>query len=155
MKKGFIWPLLLFVLLTSCGNGLEAAPYQIEDAKALIDQGAFSGALTEVDREVVPLIYGLEDTAIKESVCYTAANSSVSADEVAVFVMEDAAGAEAAAAACRQRMEDQVDIYQTYGPDQVPRLEAATILQRDNTVLLAVGEPEKLPEALKELGLGE
>ncbi len=94
MKKGFIWPLLLFVLLTSCGNGLEAAPYQIEDAKALIDQGAFSGALTEVDREVVPLIYGLEDTAIKESVCYTAANSSVSADEVAVFVMEDAAGAD-------------------------------------------------------------
>jgi len=156
MKKRVILPLLvLAAVLTSCGKSAETTPYQITDAKALTDAGAFSGIMTEVDNDVVPLLYGIEEAAVVECVCYAATNTSVSADEVAVFVMEDADGAAAAAAACKQRVSDQIDIYRDYGPDQVPRLEDAVILQRDNTVLLAIGDPEKLPGALKDLNLNE
>ncbi len=51
-------------------------------------------------------------------------------------------------------MEGQIESYQTYGPDQVPRLEEAVISRRENTVLLAVGNPDRLPQALKDLALG-
>ncbi len=154
MKKQALLPLLaLLAVLASCGKNGDAAPYQVSDAQALIDASAFSGVMTEVDNAVVPALYGLDNASITECICYKAANSSVSADEVAVFVMESADEAETAAAACKQRAKDQADVYQTYGPDQVPRLEDAAVLQRDNTVLLAVGDPEKLPAALKDLKL--
>jgi len=154
MKKRLILPLLAaLVMLTACGKTEEQAPYQTSDAKALVDAGAFSGAMTEVDDEVIPLLYGVDEELITACSCYAASNSSVSADEVAVFVMEDADGASTAVEACKQRVAAQIDACQDYCPDQVPRLEDAVILQRDNTVLLAVGTPEELPQALKDLGL--
>jgi len=155
MKNRLMIPLLVILtMLTACGKTGEQAPYQAADAKALVDAGAFSGSMTEVDNKVVPLLYGLEEDTIAECSCYTASNTSVSADEVAVFVMEDADGASAALEACKQRVEAQIDVCKDYCPDQVPRLEKAVILQRGNTVLLAVGTPEKLPQALKDLNLG-
>jgi len=147
-------PLLaVLAMLTACGTTAEPPAYQAADAKALVDAGAFSGTMTEVDNEVVPLLYGVEEEAIAACSCYIASNSSVSADEVAVFVMEDAAGADVVLEACKQRIEAQIDVCKDYCPDQVPRLEDAVIRQRGSTVLLAVGAPEKLPQALKDLDL--
>ena len=64
------------------------------------------------------------------------------------------AAAKTAEEACKKRVEGQIESYQTYGPDQVPRLEEAVISRRENTVLLAVGNPDRLPQALKDLALG-
>ena len=66
----------------------------------------------------------------------------------------DEAAAKTAEEACKKRVESQIESYQTYGPDQVPRLEEAVISRRENTVLLAVGNPDRLPQALKDLALG-
>jgi len=154
MKKCLILPLqAVLAMLTACGTTAGQVPYRAADAKASVDAGAFSGVMTEVDNEVVPLLFGVEDAAFAECSCYTASNTSVSADEVTVFVMKDADGASAAVEACRQRVEAQIDSRWDYCPDQVPRLEDAVILQRGNTVLLAVGDPEKPPQALRDLGL--
>ena len=146
--------LALFALLCGCaGEEAKAAPYTGSDARAIVEAGACDGAMEEVDSFIVSLVYGIAEESITECVSFLAINTSVSADEVTVLVLADQAAADAAVEACRRRVEQQIADCTNYGPDQVPRLEQAVILRRDNTVLLAVGNPENLPKVLEELGL--
>lgn len=98
--------------------------------------------MEQVDSYTVALLYGLEENAVIDCASYIAINSSASADEVTVLVLRDEAAAKTAEEACKKRVESQIESYQTYGPDQVPRLEEAVISRRENTVLLAVGNPD-------------
>ena len=153
MKQRLIWPVLaLAVLLSACGADGKA--YTTADAQALIDADAFDGEMEQVDSYTVALLYGLEENAVIDCASYIAINSSASADEVTVLVLRDEAAAKTAEESCKKRVEGQIESYQTYGPDQVPRLEEAVISRREHTVLLAVGNPDRLPQALKDLALG-
>jgi len=154
MKRRIILPFLaLVLLLCACGGGQSKAPYTTEAAKSLLDAGAFSGQMEEVDRTTALLLYGIDEADVTGCVCYMASNTSVSADEVTVLVLKSEDAAAGAIAACKERIASQIDSCANYCPDQVPRLEDAAILQRGNSVLLAVGDPDKLPQALKDLSL--
>ena len=153
MKQRLIWPVLaLVVLLSACGADGKA--YTTADAQALIDADAFDGEMEQVDSYTVALLYGLEENAVIDCASYIAINSSASADEVTVLVLRDEAAAKTAEEACKKRVESQIESYQTYGPDQVPRLEEAVISRRENTVLLAVWNPDRLPQGVKDLARG-
>lgn len=146
--------LALCAVLCACtSSGENIAAYTVNDAKALVDAGAFDGEMEEVDAFIVSMLYSIDEESITECVGYLAINTAVSADEVAVLVMADEEAAEQAEAACARRVENQIASCTSYCPDQVPRLENAVILRRGNTVLLAVGNPENLPKALEELAL--
>jgi len=155
MKLRVTLPLLaLVLLLCACGEKPGGStPYTTDNAKALLDAGAFSGQMEEVDSATALLLYGIDEADVTSCVCYMASNTSVSADEVTVLVLKSEDAATAAISACKERVASQIDSCTNYCPDQVPRLEDATILQRGNSVLLAVGDPDKLPKALKDLSL--
>lgn len=156
MRRKLLWPVLaLVLLLAACaGTPNDSQPlYAVGDAQRLVDAGAFSGQMEEVDSYIVALLYGIDEDTIKECAGYMAINTSVSADEVTVLILTDNDAARAAEEACRKRADSQIESYQTYCPDQVPRLEDAVILRRGNTVLFAVGDPDELPRALKDLAL--
>lgn len=99
------------------------------------------------------LLYGLDPETVGEAVCYMAIDTSVSADELAVLVLESESAAEKAQAACEKRIEKQIESCRDYCPAAVPNLEDAVVLRRGSTVLLAVGEGQALAAALEELGL--
>lgn len=156
MKKRLtaLFPVLLLLLASCGGEKNDAGPlYSVSHAKALVDAGAFSGMMEEVDASTALMIYGIDEADVKECACYMASNTSVSADEVTVLELTGAEAAERAETACEDRVANQIDSCTDYCPDQVPRLEDAVISRRENTVLLAVGDPDKLPQALKDLGL--
>ncbi len=156
MKKKSRYLVLLFalMLLLSACSSKDSTPYTTADAGKLLDAGVFSGEMEEVDLYIVSLLYGLSEDSILDGVSYMAINASVSADELTILIMEDENAAKDAEEACQKRVENQIQSYQSYGPDQVPRLEEAVILRRENTVLFAVGDPESLTEALSDLDLG-
>ena len=143
----------LCLLLCACSKEESAPPYTAADARSLVEAGAFDGAMEEVDAFIVSMLYGISEESITECVGFLAINTSVSADEVTVLVMKDEESALAAAEACKARAASQIASCASYCPDQVPRLEKATVLRRGNTVLFAVGNLERLPKALEELGL--
>ena len=146
--------LMLVLLLGACASSEEClAAYAAADAQKLLDAGVFDGEMEPVDAFIVSMLYGIDEKDITECACYLAIDTSVSADELTVLVLTDEAAAQAAEAACWERVESQIDSCAAYCPDQVPRLEDAVILRRGCTVLLAVGNPNKLPQALTELGL--
>ena len=142
--------LLVLLTLSGCGGQGKDA-YTVEDVETLLDAGAFSGELEAVDGTIAATIYGIDSSTVTEAACYMAINSSVSADEVSVFVLTDEAAAEAAEAACRLHIDNQIASYATYCPDQVPKLENAVIQRLGATVLVAVGETDALEEAVSSL----
>lgn len=147
--------LLLAALLGGCSAEKDPAPYTVDQAQALLDAGVFDGAMEPVDAFIVSMLYGIDEESITDCACYLAIDTSVSADELTLLVLADEEAALAAEEACRGRVDSQIESCALYCPDQVPRLEDAVILRRGNTVLLAVGDPERLPRTLTELKLND
>lgn len=151
VQRAGILLLLPVFLLSACGKGQEKDAYTLEDADALLDAGVFSGEMEEVDGAVAATIYGIDPDTVSEAVCYMAINASVSADELSIFILTDESAAEAAESACQLRIDNQIESYTTYCPDQVPKLESAVISRLGPTVLVAVGEPDAVGSSVAAL----
>lgn len=156
MRQITLCAMALLLLLAGCAAGgtkPEATePYTLDDAQVLLDAGLFNGEMGEIDdRRVIAMLYDIDEDTIQDFVSYQAANTAASADELTVLILTDEEAAQAAETACRQRIDDQIEASRNYTPEAVPRLEAAVIRRADNTVLLAVGAPEQLPQAVDAL----
>ncbi len=154
MKKALICALALVLLLTACGSGRTAAdaPFTLDDAETLLNAGVFNGDMGKVDSTfVIANLYHVDENAIEECVSYQAANTSQSADEVVVIVFTSKDAAVNAEVGFQQRIDEQIANAKNYAPEAVPRLEAAVIRRVDNTILLAVGDPDRLAEAVDNL----
>ena len=148
MRKRILPMLLLLLLLCGCGGKTH---YSVDDVEMLVDAGAFPGSdMAELEDDILLMLYGIEEETVLQCTGYLAANTSVSADEAAVFIMKDEDAGIAAEAACRKRVEAQLAMCRTYCPDAVPRLEDAYIHRLENTVLLAVGDAALIRELLKD-----
>ena len=142
--------LVLALLMSSCGGSSKSA-YTAQDVTSLLDAGVFTGEMEQVDSAAAAGMFGLDPDTVVEITCYMAINSSVSADEVAVFILTDEEAAAAAENACQTHIETRTESSALYCPDQVPKLEHAIISRLGTTVLLAVGETEPLQEAVEAL----
>ena len=150
MKRTVTALLLLALLLCGC-SGKKEAVYTVGQADAILNSGAFEGSdMAQVDSSVAALLYGIDAGKLTDSVCYMAANTSVSADELAILVCQDEESASAAVEALQNRVKNQIAVCQTYAPAAVSRLEKAIIRQRGATVLYAVGDPDVL-SGLKDI----
>ena len=148
MRRMIGCALALLVLLTGCSG--EAA-YTADDVQALLDAGLFEGDMEAVDSAVAPLVLGVDAGSVTDCVCYMATNTAASADEAAVLILTDEAAAQAAEDALRQHLASRLEDSQRYAPAAVPRLEAAVLRRSGNTVLLAVGDPDRLEAAVDGL----
>ncbi len=149
MKKSLLIFLLLAAILTGCAG--RARPYTVDDARALIDAGAFDGELAEVPSSSILALYGVEEGKLLEFVSFQTTSTAVSCEEVTVLVLADTSSAEAAESACRERIAAELENAKSYSPAAVPSLEAAIVDRVENTVLIAVGNPDKLPDAVAGL----
>lgn len=149
MKK-LIFPMLaLLLLLAACGGG--GGAYTLDDGQTLLSAGLFDGELAQIDTFILCRLYGVDQDTVDSAVSYQAVDTSVSADELTIFILADEDAAQAAEQACRDRVESQIAVCQSYCPAAVPRLEGAVISRLGNTVLLAVGDPDALPGAVDKL----
>ena len=142
---------ILILLLLLCGCAAGETPYTIGDAQILLEADLFNGNMGPVDKHIVSQLYGIDEEMIQDCICYMAANTASSADELAVFVLTDITAAKLVETACQERVEAQIEASRSYTPAAVPRLENAVIRRVGNTVLFAVGDPERLPEAVDGL----
>ena len=149
MRANLLCMLILLVLL--CGCTVSETPYTVSDAQILLESDLFNGDMGPVDKNIVSQLYGIDEDVILNCICYMAANTAFSADELTIFVLTDAAAAKLVEDACQKRVENQIETSRNYAPAAVPRLESAVIRRIGNTVLLAVGDPEWLAKTVDGL----
>ena len=145
--------LALCLTLSACGGGNEEAVAfdPAVTAQSLLDSGAFSDALEEVNTSVAATLYGVDEADIADGAVYM--SLSAGAEEIAVLVLSDADAAAAAMEGLEAHVADQRTALESYQPDEVSKLDGAILQQKGNSVLLAVcADPEAAKAALEELG---
>ena len=130
----------LCLLLGACSSPAESGstPFDPEAAtQAVLDSGAFSVELTELDAALLYDFsgYGLDSSTLTASKAYSASGF---AEQVSVTVWKDEAAAQAAVDMFKTYLEDMAATYKDYAPAEVPKLENAVLEQRGSSVLLAV-----------------
>lgn len=149
MRINLLCMLILLVVLYGCTAS--ETPYTVSDAQVLLEADLFNGDMGPVDKHIVSQLYGIDEDAILDCICYVAANTASSADELTIFILTDENGAKLVEDACQKRVENQIEASRNYAPAAVPRLENAVVRRIGNTVLFAVGDPEWLSEAVDGL----
>ena len=155
MKRvlGCLLPLTLALcLLAACGSSETGKAYDpAATAQALLDSGAFTQALDTVDKQTAcTALYALEEDTVTDCAVYT--SLSAGAEEIAVLTLTDEQAAQTALEALEQRVEDQKAALKDYQPEEVAKLDSAVIVQRGNSVLLAVAaDAEKAQEVVDAL----
>ncbi|MGN1003430.1 MAG: DUF4358 domain-containing protein, partial [Oscillospiraceae bacterium] len=112
---------LLLAVCAGCGEKKQEASFQPEQTvQALLDSGAFSETLEELDPTLLFFLPGdAEDYAGSVLVYSTGAT----AETAAVILTPDADRAEQAKAALQTWVEDQIEAERNYRPAEVEKLE--------------------------------
>lgn len=137
MKKLLFAALSLTLVLAACGGkGGEGAAFSPDDAKALLDSGAFSEALESIDRETACALYGIDEATVTGAAVY--GSTGTTAEELAIFTLQDEEAAKAALTALGYRVEDRKEAMADYIPGEVVKLDKAVLEQRGTSVLLVI-----------------
>ena len=140
LSKLMILAAALCLLLGACSSPAESGTTAFDPetaTQAVLDSGAFSVELTELDAAMLYDFsgYGLDDSPLTASKAYSASGF---AEQVSVTVWKDEASAQAAVDMFKTYLEDMAATYKDYAPAEVPKLENAVLEQRGTSVLLAV-----------------
>ena len=130
----------LCLLLGACSAPADSGSAAVDPeaaTQAVLDSGAFSVELTELDAALLYDFsgYGLDSSTLTASKAYSASGF---AEQVSVTVWKDEAAAQAAVDMFKTYLEDMAATYKDYAPAEVPKLENAVLEQRGSSVLLAV-----------------
>ncbi len=127
----------LFLSLAACGGkDAEKAGFDPDDAQTLLDSGAFSETLTEVEVEVACDRYGVDPDTVTGGAAY--ASTGLTAEELALLTFDTAEHAKDAGDALDLWLKDQTEAMADYLPKEVSKLKDGVIEVRGNSVLLAV-----------------
>ena len=139
MKRLMCCAAACLLLLSACTAKEEQVSFDPSaTAQAVLDSGAFSETLEQLDTQVAVMLFGLEGAAedYEGSVVYysTGATSEI----VAVIQTEEEGDTETVAQTLQTWVDSQVEATRDYQPAEVEKLEHAILEQRGTTVLLVV-----------------
>lgn len=125
----------LFALsLSACGSSKEMNP---ADALAVMQTDIpFSEELTGLDKAAICKNYDLEETDLAG--CAAAIGSGATAENAAVLEGVDSAAAGRIQTALRAFLDDWIEGYSDYKPEEVPKLEQAVLKVKGNYVILCI-----------------
>lgn len=126
----------LLLSLAACKGESPKADLTLDDAQTLLDSGAFSEPLEEIDLEIACSLYALDQSKVTGAAVY--GSTGATAEELAVFIFSDADAATTAKANFETRIADRTEAMADYLPGEVPKLEKAVLEVRGATLLFVV-----------------
>lgn len=137
MKRilGFVLAMVMVLALVGCTDSQE--PFNVErDTEALLNGGAFSEELEEMEQVIFVRQYGLDEGTLTAGKVY--GSTGTTAEEVAILEFTDENAAQKGMECCQDRLEYLKESNVSYRPQEMPKLEKAVIRQIGNTVLFLV-----------------
>ena len=124
-------------------------PFGEATLTALVEVGAFSEELEKLDADMAFALYRLADCGLarenlKDAVVLRSAGATC--EEAAVLILEKNEQTDRAVEAMTAYKESQIESNQSYRPEEVPKLENAIVMVRENTVLFVVASDLKAAE---------
>ena len=154
MKKLLHMTLVLALLLglSACAKGgdNDAPPlYGTYHVAALVEAGAFSEELEELDGDTAFMLYKLADYDLEREDlkdCAVQRSAGATCEEAAVLVFTSADKAKTAKGALEDYVQGQIKANTDYRPAEIPKLEEALVDVRGETLLLAVANDREAVE---------
>ena len=154
MKKLLHMTLVLALLLglSACAKGgdNDAPPlYGTYHVAALVEAGAFSEELEELDGDTAFMLYKLADYDLEREDlkdCAVQRSAGATCEEAAVLVFTSAGKAKTAKGALEDYVQGQIEANTDYRPAEIPKLEEALVDVRGETLLLAVANDREAVE---------
>ena len=140
--------------LTACGKSQSHSepylePFGEATLTALVEAGAFSEELEKLDADMAFALYrladcGLEREDLKDAVVLRSAGATC--EEAAVLIFAEDKHTDSAVEAMTAYKEAQIESNQSYRPEEIPKLENAIMMVRENTVLFVAAADLKAAE---------
>lgn len=126
--------LLILASLSSCKE--VKIPDASVAADTLFELDIYEDILTQADKDVALVIYGIENEWVSDCCVYF--STTATAEEIAVFTAADKTAADEIYKCLSSRVEGQKALYKTYRPAEVTKLDNCVLLQKGVTVILCV-----------------
>ena len=155
MKRFLTLTCVLLLLLPGCGRQTDAEPAEFTtgQVEALVQGGAFSEELEELDGDVAFALYGLADAGLEREAltgCTARRSAGATCEEGAVLIFDSEDSAQAAQEALADYLAGEIEDNRDYRPAEIPKLEDALVERRGNTLALVVAvDMEKVREILE------
>lgn len=127
---------LLCLSMTACGEKTAAVFDVDKTPKAVMDAGAFSEELEQVEEVILLRLYEMDETKVAASAGF--GSTGLTAEEVAVFEMVDEQAAKEAESLLSAHLDYQIESNEDYRPQEMPKLEKAVVERRGKTLLFLV-----------------
>ena len=124
----------LLSALTGCGGKKTMEPQAFVDE--LLAGASFVDSLNQVSDAVVPIIYEVDAADYSSALVYC--GTGATAEEIAVFTAVDDAAAERLLQAARARVDHQIEVYSSYGPEAARTLGNGIVERSGNYVVVVV-----------------
>ncbi len=137
MKKTaalFLALVCLLSVLTGCGDKKELDPQKLADE--LLSGANFVDSMNEISDTVVPILYEIDAADYTSALVYC--GTAATAEEIAIFKAADAAAAERLLKAARARVDHQIEVYSSYGPEAARTLENGIVKQSGDYIVVVV-----------------
>lgn len=141
MKKLICAMLCCLFLLGGCGTDEpEKDPTfpATVTTQTLLDSGAFSEQLEELELDIAVMLFWLEGEAADYEGSRVYYSTGATSEVAAVIALRDAGQAQAVETALNNWVESQIEAERNYRPAEVEKLEHAIVEARGNSVLLVV-----------------
>lgn len=143
MKKFIVIILTLalaFCTFAGCtGNGPVKQADVSQVYSKLIETGDFGQMIPVSDRDMYE-IYGIQMEKIKQAAFYMSENSSIDADEIAIFEVSDPEYLETLYNILCTRIANQINLAKTYSQDQTVKLEKTEVKKVGNFCYYVVSD---------------
>ena len=145
MKKlmAIMMAVVCVMTLSACGGEKKesVAAFTVETVSQVQKAGAFSEELEELDADTAFMLYKLAEYGLNREDLTQAAvvrSAGATCEEGAVLIFTDADKAGKAAEAMGDYLEGQIEGNVNYRPAEIPKLEGAVLMTRENSLLLVV-----------------
>lgn len=135
MRKYLFTFILIFVVLTFSACSEKDTEINIQELSAdLINKVKFQDEMTLINEKTVENLYNI-NYAVSQQVYIS---SGATAEEVAVFELKDENDANKALAAAKERIEVKKKDFETYIPEEIPKLEDAIAKKAGRYVIVCI-----------------
>ena len=128
---------MLACMMTACGGKEETHDFEVTElAKELRESIEYEDELTESRDAVFYMIYGVDESIVKNQSSYFSTNATT--EEISVVECVDKDAAETVKKAFEERVKYQKATFESYAPEEVDRLDKALITVMGNYAVLCV-----------------